>query len=72
MLYLSQQIEKGDTDRRFFSQKNIYDLTSNYVSVEKYRYLLNLFDNEQDRKDYYCDMEKAIYEPIVDVVKQHI
>lgn len=28
--------------------------------------------SEQDRKDYYCDMEKAIYEPIIDVVKQHI
>ena len=49
IIYLSQQIEKGDTDRRFFSQKNIYDLTSNYES--NYDIIVSsFFDFEDNRK----------------------
>jgi len=45
LLELNKKIDKEDE----INQNNNNDLTSNYVSVEKYRYLLNLFDNEQDR-----------------------
>lgn len=49
IIYLSQQIEKGDTDRRFFSQKNLYDLTSNYES--NYDIIVSsFFDFEDNRK----------------------
>ena len=49
IIYVSQQIEKGDTDRRFFSQKNIYDLTSNYES--NYDIIVSsFFDFEDNRK----------------------
>ena len=49
IIYLSQQIEKGDTDRRFFNQKNIYDLTSNYES--NYDIIVSsFFDFEDNRK----------------------
>ena len=48
-IFLSQEIEKGDTERRFYSQKSIYDLTSNYES--NYDIVVaSFFDFEDDRK----------------------
>jgi len=48
-IFLSQEIEKGDTERRFYSQKSVYDLTSNYES--NYDIVVaSFFDFEDDRK----------------------
>ena len=49
IIFLSQQIEKEEKERRLFSQKSIYDLTSNYES--NYDIIVSsFFDFEDNRK----------------------
>ena len=45
LLELNKKLEKEDEINKI----NINDVSSNFVSIEKYKYLLNLFSNEQDR-----------------------
>ena len=48
-IFLSQEIEKGDKDRRIFNQKSLYDLTPNYES--NYDIIVSsFFDFEDQRK----------------------
>ena len=48
-IFLSQEIEKGDTERRFYSKKSLYDLTSNYESNFDI-VVASFFDFEDNRK----------------------
>ena len=45
LLELNKKLEKEDE----INKNNNNDISTNFISVEKYRYLLNLFCNEQDR-----------------------
>ena len=48
-IFLNQEIEKGDTERRFYSKKSLYDLTSNYESNFDI-VVASFFDFEDNRK----------------------